>query len=181
MKAEQQQFEVRGMKYVIRLAEARDATELSELRVMIDGETEHMDREAGEAFIDSEGFQKLIRSDSELMRNLFLVAQAGDRLVGFSRCEGNLLKRLAHKAEFGVCILKEYWGYGIGKELLRSSLSWADSIGITKMTLSVLETNTSAIRLYGQFGFQIEGVLQNDKVLSDGQYYNTVIMGRFRG
>jgi len=180
MKMEQQQFEVRGMRYVIRSAASGDAAELSKLRVRIDGETEHMDREAGEAFIDSKGFEKLIQSDNELERNLFLVAQAGGRLVGFSRCEGNQLRRLAHKAEFGVCILKECWGYGIGKELLRASLAWADSCGITKMTLSVLETNTSAMRLYERFGFQIEGVLQNDKLLSDGQYYNTVIMGRLR-
>jgi hypothetical protein len=39
-------------------------------------------------------------------------------IVGFSRCEGNKLKRTAHKIEFEVCVLNEYWGYGIGKNLL---------------------------------------------------------------
>ncbi|RJE89678.1 GNAT family N-acetyltransferase [Paenibacillus sp. 1011MAR3C5] len=181
MIVEQQHFEVRDMRYTIRSANEEDAAALSQLRVKIDGETEHMDREAGEAFISVENFRILIQRDSEQERNLFLVAVADNRLIGFSRCEGIYLKRFAHKAEFGVCILKEYWGYGIGKELLRTSLAWADSAGITKMTLNVLETNKSAIRLYERFGFQIEGVLQNDKVLSDGRYYNTVVMGRFRG
>ncbi|MFF2888669.1 GNAT family N-acetyltransferase [Paenibacillus sp. NPDC057967] len=181
MLVEQQYFEVRGMRYTIRSANEEDAAALSELRVKIDGETEHMDREAGEAFISTEGFKTLIRRDSEGERNLFLVVVADNRLVGFSRCEGIYLKRYAHKAEFGVCILEEFWGYSIGKELLKTSLAWADYIGITKITLNVLETNKSAIRLYERFGFQIEGVLQNDKVLSDGRYYNTVVMGRFRG
>jgi ribosomal protein S18 acetylase RimI-like enzyme len=42
-----------------------------------------------------------------------------------------------------------------------------------------LETNDKAIELYKKHGFEIEGLLKNDKVLSDGKYYNTIIMGRF--
>ncbi|CAM3863619.1 Acetyltransferase [Cohnella lubricantis] len=44
--------------------------------------------------------------------------------------------------------------------------------------MNVLETNTKAIQLYEQFGFEMEGVLRKDKRLSDGRYYNTVVMGR---
>lgn len=47
------------------------------------------------------------------------------------------------------------------------------------MTLNVLETNKQAIDLYEKSGFEIEGVLKNDKVLSDGKFYSTVVMGRF--
>ncbi|GAB2700938.1 hypothetical protein GCM10027018_20300 [Paenibacillus thermoaerophilus] len=48
------------------------------------------------------------------------------------------------------------------------------------MTLNVLETNEKAIQLYKRFGFEVEGILKNDKVLSDGKYYNTIMMGRFK-
>ena len=74
--------------------------------------------------------------------------------------------------------LKEFWGYGIGKNLLKQSIAWADSTGITKITLNVLETNEKAIALYKKLGFAIEGTLRNDKILSDGKYYNTIVMGR---
>ena len=47
------------------------------------------------------------------------------------------------------------------------------------MTLNVLETNEKARMLYKNYGFEEEGVLKKDKLLSDGKYYNTVIMGRF--
>ena len=50
---------------------------------------------------------------------------------------------------------------------------------IKKMTLNVLETNEKAILLYKKLGFELEGVLKNDKLLSDGNYYHTVVMGRF--
>lgn len=45
---------------------------------------------------------------------------------------GSALKRLAHKVEFGVGVMKEFWGYGIGKNLLQVSIDWADANNIKK-------------------------------------------------
>jgi ribosomal protein S18 acetylase RimI-like enzyme len=176
-----QDFNVNGLQYTIRSAVNTDAKALSELRLHIDGETENLDREKGEAFIDIPGFEQLIRADTENSRNLFLVAEVQGRLAGFARCEGSPLKRLAHKVEFGVCVLKEFWGYGIGRNLLQEAIAWADVSSIHKITLNVLETNVKAIELYTKLGFEIEGILKKDKLLSDGKYYNTLVMGRFKG
>lgn len=164
---------------IIRSAVKPDAESLSSLRLQIDGETQNMDREPGEAFIDRQGFEDLIKRDTEGQKNLFLVAVVHERIVGFSRCEGYLLKRFAHKIEFGICILKNYWGLRIGTNLLKVSLDWADSHEIKKKSLTVLETNEKAIRLYEKNGFKIEGILKNDRFLADGHYYNTLMIGRF--
>jgi ribosomal protein S18 acetylase RimI-like enzyme len=172
-------FEVKELCYTVRSAVEDDAEQLSAVRLQIDGETENMDRERGEAFIAPAGFKEIIRTDAERSRNLFLVAEAEGRIAGFSRCEGIYLKRFSHKVEFGVCVLQDFWGYGIGNNLLRESLAWADSNGIRKVTLNVLETNGKAIELYKKLGFEVEGVLQKDKLLSDGRYYNTIVMGRW--
>lgn len=174
-----QEFHINGLTYTVRSAVQTDAEQLSEIRVQIDGETENMDREAGEGFIDKIGFQKIIKTDSEEMKNLFLVVEVHNRIVGFSRCEGSNLKRLSHKVEFGVCILREFWGYGMGKSLLQQSIQWADENEVKKISLQVLETNEKAIQLYKKLGLEVEGILKNDKKLSDGKYYNTVVMGRF--
>lgn len=173
-------LEVKGLKYSIRSAVIEDAETLSKLRVQIDGETENMDRERGEAYIDTSAFEEIIKTDTESLRNLFLVAVIDTQIVGYSRCEGTNLKRLLHKVEFGVCVLKEYWGYRIGKNLLQESISWADSVNIKKMTLNVLETNNKAIELYKNHGFEIEGILKMDKLLADEIYYNTIVMGRLK-
>lgn len=179
MLANPQEFYINGLNYTIRSAIDKDAGQLSEVRLQIDGETENMDRERGEAYIDPAGFEQIIKTDTEKPRNLFLVAAVQDRIVGFSRCEGVYLKRFSHKVEFGVCVLKEFWGYGIGKNLLKASITWADGNGIKKMTLNVLETNDKAVELYKKLGFEVEGLLKNDKILSDGNYYNTIVMGRW--
>ncbi|MGG3564012.1 GNAT family N-acetyltransferase [Neobacillus rhizosphaerae] len=175
----QRNFNVKALDYVIRSAVERDARDLSELRVEIDGETENMDREKGEAFIDQAGFEKIIETDTNHLRRLFLVAEVEGRIVGYSRCEGSDLKRFLHKVEFGLGVLKDYWGYGIGKNLMKETISWADANGIKKIVLAgVVETNEKAIEMYKRLGFEIEGLMKNDRILSDGKYYNTYMMGR---
>ncbi|WP_175987396.1 GNAT family N-acetyltransferase [Bacillus sp. Marseille-Q1617] len=178
MIVKEREYTVSGLRYIIRSATLRDAKALSEVRLQIDGETENMDREKGEAFIDEEGFKEVLKADSDSSANLFLVAEANGRIAGFSRCEGNNLKRTSHRVEFGVGVLKEYWGHGIGKNLLQESILWADSNHIRKISLSVLETNEKAIKLYKKLGFEVEGILKDDKRLSDGNYYHTIVMGR---
>jgi RimJ/RimL family protein N-acetyltransferase len=175
------EYEVHNLQYKVRSAQFDDAQALSELRLQIDGETENLDRVKGEAYIDEDGFKDIIKSDSESLNNIFLVAEVNGTLVGFSRCEGNELTRSSHKVEFGVGVLKAYWGYGIGKNFLKESVSWADANNIRKISLNVLETNEKAITLYKNYGFKIEGILQKDKLLSDGNYYNTILMGRLGG
>lgn len=94
---DQQEFNVKGLIYSIRSAMEKDAEALSSLRVQMDGETEYMDREQGEGFIDPAGFEQIIRLDSEKERNLFLVTIVKEQIVGYSRCEGVDLKRFSHR------------------------------------------------------------------------------------
>ena len=180
MKIKPKEFCKNERSYIIRSSEEMDARQLSIIRPQIDGETENLDREKGEGFIDENGFIERIKSDTYNEKNLFLVVVIDEKIVGFSRCEGSDLKRFAHKVEFGICILKDYWGYGIGKNLLKETTEWADSNNIRKITLNVVETNNKAIKLYEEFGFEIEGILKIDRLLSDGKFYNTLVMGRIK-
>jgi len=166
------------LTWILRCPTGYNADELSKLRIKIDGETENLDREAGEGLLSPEDFKELIYEDSKSDRNLFLVAEVQGKIVGFTRIEGNKLSRFRHKAEFGICILKEYWGYKIGKVLMENVLKWADTVGIKKISLNVVQANTKAVQLYKSYGFLEEGLLINDRIHKDGKYYNTVIMGR---
>ncbi|QDP39346.1 GNAT family N-acetyltransferase [Radiobacillus deserti] len=169
---------VNGCTYIIRHALLDDAKFLSELRLQIDGETENLDREKGEDFLSEADFTKMIKNDTESPHSLFLVAEVDAKLVGFIRAVGNDLKRTKHLVEFGIGVLKDYWGYRIGRNLLTELIKWADSHGIRKISLHVLETNVIAKSLYEKLGFEVEGTLKEDKLLSDGHYYNTIVMGR---
>lgn len=179
MRIAQREFEIRSLNYTIRTACEQDAEQLSAVRLQIDGETENLNREPGEDFIDVNGFKHVIQTDTEHPHCLFLVVETNGQIVGFARCVGTELKRMAHQVEFGICIMEKYWGYKIGSNLLEAAIDWADNQDIQKMTLAVLETNEPAIRLYKKVGFEVEGILKRDKRLSDGRFYNTILMARF--
>lgn len=41
---------------------------------------------------------------------------------------------------------------------------WADTVGIEKISLAVVQTNTKAIQLYKRYGFVEEGLLIKDRI-----------------
>ena len=88
------------------------------------------------------------------------------------------MKRKAHAVEFGVGVLQDYWGLGLGSALLRACIDWADANDVHKINLNVIATNEKAVALYERYGFELEGRLRHDKRLSDGKYYDTIMMGR---
>ncbi|MDO7907647.1 GNAT family N-acetyltransferase [Paenibacillus sp. JX-17] len=179
MKINSQDYEVKGVRYTIRPAASSDAAQLSELRFKLDGETEFFDREPGEAFMDADDFAHRIEQDTASPVHLMLSAVADGRLVGYARCAGSELKRVSHQVEFGVGVLQAWNGYGIGYQLLQQCIAWARQQQLRKIKLQVLETNLKAIELYTQAGFEVEGILQQDKRLSDEQWYSTLLMAKF--
>lgn len=167
-----------GLTWRLRCPRADDAAALAALRLKIDGETEYLDREAGEGTLSETALAQLIEADAKAERSLFLVAEIDDELVGFARCIGLTLSRFRHKAEFGICIAQSCWGRGLGETMLRTILKWADAVGLQKIALTVVKENVSAIRLYERCGFVCEGLLKNDRLHRNGQFYDTLLMGR---
>ena len=68
-------------------------------------------------------------------------------------------------------------GHGFGKEAALLWLSYGVSmLGLKKIVLSTLDTNTRNIRLNESLGFKVEGILRNE-VLLDGRYRDVLRMG----
>lgn len=166
-------------KLIIREAELKDAEALARLRVKTDGETEYMDREEGEGYLSPKDFEELIMTDQKELNNLCLVACDKQEIIGYCRCEGNKLKRLSHQVTFGIVIMKDYWGYGLGRQMIEMIIAWSEEQKIHKINLSVSASNIRAIRLYETYNFQIEGCLKDDKRLRGGEYHDTLLMARF--
>ena len=61
--------------------------------------------------------------------------------------------KVRHRAEFGISILKEFWGLGIGKALTNVCISCAKEAGYEQLELEVVAENTSAVALYKKAGF----------------------------
>jgi ribosomal protein S18 acetylase RimI-like enzyme len=105
----------------------------------------------------------------------FVAVSAKSEVVGW--CDVTPMSRpsQAHRGVFGVGLLPQFRGQGIGTKLTRSALAAARAFGLHRVELTVREHNTGAIGLYKKAGFEIEGV-QRDAVLLDGVYENVVCM-----
>ncbi len=62
--------------------------------------------------------------------------------------------KVKHRAEFGIGILREYWGLGLGRALTQACIQCAREAGYLQLELNVVAENTAALSLYRSLGFE---------------------------
>lgn len=109
-----------------------------------------------------------------------LVAVIDDRVVGGVRIVREQHPAIRHVASFGLLVLPDHRGRGIGRALLSEAIRWAERVGVRKLELAVYPDNEAAIALYRTFGFVEEGRLRGHSRRADG-FADEVLMGRWIG
>ena len=85
------------------------------------------------------------------------------------------------KAEYYICIDKQYSGKGIGTISSQLLLDYAfNELNLQKIYLYTEETNVKAQHLFEKVGFKKEGFLEND-IIYNGRNVNRYIYGICRG
>ena len=108
---------------------------------------------------------------------LYLLALLGGRIVGILNFEPGTRRQFRHAGEFGMTVLQQHRGIGVGSALLDLFLEWArERRQITKLNLKVRADNQLAIALYKSRGFTVEGV-QTRSVLRNGRHHDALWMG----
>lgn len=83
-----------------------------------------------------------------------IIALVDGKVAGTAGIEAVGTKyKVRHRAEFGISILKEYWGIGLGRALTEACIRCAKEVGYTQLELDVVAENTRAIVLYREEGF----------------------------
>jgi len=154
-----------------------DAKRFSDFLKKTAGETIYLSFDVEEA-PDSEACESMIRILS-LGKNIIYLAEIGGSIAGSITLRGrDNRKRLSHVGEIGIVVARDYWGQGIGKQLLNKVIDHAKSVGMEKLSLKVLDDNERAVALYEKLGFIREGLLI-DEVKIEGVNYNYIVMGLF--
>ncbi|MHC3449062.1 N-acetyltransferase family protein, partial [Pediococcus pentosaceus] len=76
---------------------------------------------------------------------------------------------------FGISVLKEFSGQGIGSMLLAEIINYAKSINLEILELEVRTDNIPAIHLYKKFGFKEYGLYEKFFKI-DHKYYDGTLM-----
>ncbi|HYE84693.1 MAG TPA: GNAT family protein [Clostridia bacterium] len=162
---------------IIRKAEKSDAGRIVEYVETISGESDNLTFGPGEFGISVEKETEFLVGISARSNAVYLVAEIDGRIVGSLNFSGGSRPRTAHTGEFGVSVLKEHWGKGIGTELIRHLLEWSKETGIIrKIDLRVRVDNHTAINVYRKLGFVQEGVITRDLLINE-VFYDALLMG----
>jgi GNAT superfamily N-acetyltransferase len=100
------------------------------------------------------------RIDGRGVTGEYVAATIAGEMVGSASVDiadppsaGNMARNVP-TAEFGVSVLAEWRGRGIGRALIEHLERWAAERGIERMILNVSEANAGAIRLYHDMGYR---------------------------
>jgi putative acetyltransferase len=110
--------------------------------------------------------------------NYVLVAVAGDEIVGHAGLHGSDNPRRSHAWMLGMSVRDDWHNRRVGTRLMEALVDLADNwLGALRLELTVYVDNDHALRLYRNFGFEIEGTLRAYS-LRDGRYADTYCMAR---
>ena len=171
-----------GQKVLLKSASREDAEALFLHRKATSGETHFMGRypeefQGGQAWAE----EKIAAVEAD-EKEFFVTAFLNGDIIG----DAGIFKikdgmKYQHRCGFGISILQEYSGLGLGSQMLKAALAQAEENGFGQVELGVFCDNLRAIHLYEKFGFQKMGVCPNAYRLKDGTYRDEIQMVRMLG
>ena len=118
------------------------------------GESDYLLSYPDENSFTAEQEGRFLKRKAESDNEVEIIALMDGRVVGTAGVEAIGAKyKLRHRAEFGVSVLKECWGLGIGRALMDACIECARQAGYAQLELSVVAENARAVEMYQRAGF----------------------------
>ncbi|MBE3102680.1 MAG: GNAT family N-acetyltransferase [Bacilli bacterium] len=162
---------------IIRPVDLDDARAIVRLHQDIDAESDFMLFGKDERKMSVQSIRKLIGEWKKSDTSQMFIGILDGEFAGFVALITGPAPRASHRASVIIGIRKAYYGKKVGTSLMGKAESWAQEVGITRLELSVVEKNESAILLYKKMGYVIEGTRHNS-LLINGEYINELYMGK---
>ena len=141
------------MSITIEKATCADAAEILQYLKQIGAETDNLT-------FGAEGLPFTIESEAAYISQIenscdaiMLIAKENGKIVGDASLS-RLPRRMKHRGDLGVSVLKKCWNRGIGSQLLLETINFAKENSFEVIDLQVRSDNLSAIHLYEKFGFK---------------------------
>ncbi len=143
-----------GVECILRNAERTDADAFLGYFMRCHGETDYLTTYPDETEHDLNKVSARLGAKAESASEIELLAVLDGRIVGNAGI--SVVKdrdKTRHRADFGVSILKDFWGLGIGSALTAACIDCARKAGFLQLELDVVAENESAVKLYMKHGF----------------------------
>ena len=143
-----------GATALLRNADAPDGAAVFALFNRTHEETDYLLSYPDENSFDVEGESRFLAEQTQSENAIEIVALLDGKYVG---CAGinpvGSKYKVRHRAEFGISVLKDYWGLGVGRALAEACIECARRAGFAQLELSAVAVNERALSLYRSLGF----------------------------
>ena len=147
-----------GVELLVRNAVASDTRAVRDIMQRTHAETDYLLSYPDEQSVDDEQEARSLAETERSDNEVELVAVVDARIVGSAGVTAvGGRRKLAHRARFGISVLKDYWGMGIGRVVMEASIDCARRAGYTQLELDVVAGNERAVSLYRRAGFEEYG------------------------
>lgn len=177
MKYTPEKFELKdGRICIIREIEVKDAAETVEYLKTVMGESDFLYSYPEEITLTVDKEEKMIKGFNESENILMLVAEMDGKLIANGQVSRSKKRKMRHRGNVAVTVLKEFWNLGLGKKMLLCLEDHAKVWGLSQLELDYFSGNERGQILYEKIGFVKVGEIPNAFVLKDGTRYNNITM-----
>ena len=163
------------MDIIYRTAVPSDAAQLLDYLKQVGGETDNLSFGAAGIPFTVEQEAALLERIANSPHSRFFLALDGEKIVGNACVDGSANPRLCHRRNLAITVLRDYWGRGVGTELMERMLAFARESGAELASLEVRSDNERAKALYRKFGFVSFGPFPKYFKI-DGQFFDVDCM-----
>ncbi len=169
-----------GKTATIRRAHPEDSPQYAAMSNQCYFETRFLSRCPEDEMFEPNSMVDYIKNMEKAEKEILLMAVCDEKIVGNGRIDACLDRRkMKHKCDLDISLLKDYWGIGLGKALMVELIDFAKQSGFEKIDLNVAHDNARAIGLYEHLGFKETGREVNAMKHGDGDYSDFVFMTLF--
>lgn len=141
------------MSIIIEKATPSDAEEIIAYLKQVGGETDNLTFGGEGLPITVEAEAAYIAQLENPHEGIMLVAKENGKIIGNANIN-RLPRRMSHRGEVSITVVKEYWNRGIGSQLMGEIIHFAKENAFEILDLQVRSDNLPAIHLYEKHGFQ---------------------------
>ena len=154
MKYNQKVILKNGKEAWLRNGDASDGSAVYEVFNLTHAETDYLLSYPDENSFDPEQEAKFLDTKTNSLNEIEIVALVDGKIVGTAGIEAVGAKyKVKHRADFGISVLRDYWGLGLGRALINACIQCARDAGYTQLELTVVAENDRALSLYQSVGF----------------------------
>ena len=159
----------------IRTPRREDAQAMLDYLEAVSGESDFLLTGPGETHRSIESEEAFIARGCEGNSLLLVAVDDAENIISIASLQAGRLPRIAHQAELGVSVRRDWWNRGVGRAMLERIERHARAAeGLEVITLTVMADNARAIGLYRSLGYREIG--RFPKYMKIGDSYKDALL-----